>query len=266
MFEIGASRLPPITVGCGRPVVDDLAVRRLVPTRTAAHPRGFFHLFVQIVIEARHGFRFHIHKDKITLDDGLDSARYIACLAFDHEDDRIVSQVGIRAVEHKKIGKAWYRHAEISFRTVSPSFIQGHTVHATDFHGREEICRLKSSGENNAVHHMLLSILGYEAIRFDAGDRVCDKRNVFKLHGLVVVIRQQHPLAPDRVVGYERLRQIIEKHVHYTNSSLGRNILEQWEFYQPRFVKVMPVDYRRALEEMELAQSVEAIDFGAEDH
>ena len=62
----------------------------------------------------------------------------------------------------------------------------------------------------------------------------------------------------------ERLNQIIEKHVHYTNSSLGRNILERWEIYQPRFVKVMPVDYRRALEEMELAQSAEIIDFRAQ--
>ena len=49
-----------------------------------------------------------------------------------------------------------------------------------------------------------------------------------------------------------RLHKMIEKHVHYTDSSRGRMILDQWENYLPRFVKVMPVDYRRALQEMEM--------------
>jgi glutamate synthase (NADPH/NADH) large chain len=54
----------------------------------------------------------------------------------------------------------------------------------------------------------------------------------------------------------QRLRQLIEKHVHYTNSSRGRHILENWDEYLARFVKVMPVDYRRALQEMQTAQTV----------
>ena len=48
----------------------------------------------------------------------------------------------------------------------------------------------------------------------------------------------------------ERLRQLIERHAHYTNSARARMILDDWEVYQRRFVKVMPVDYRRALQEM----------------
>ena len=31
--------------------------------------------------------------------------------------------------------------------------------------------------------------------------------------------------------------------------------VENWEFYKKLFVKVMPVDYRRALQEMQLAQN-----------
>jgi glutamate synthase (NADPH/NADH) large chain len=79
-------------------------------------------------------------------------------------------------------------------------------------------------------------------------------------HGLVDVLHDMTRFDA------ERLRQLIEKHVHYTNSSLGAKILEQWDFYQPQFVKVMPVDYRRALEEMELAQSAEAGETWAEGH
>ena len=49
----------------------------------------------------------------------------------------------------------------------------------------------------------------------------------------------------------ERLYQLISNHVHYTGSDRARDILENWADYRPKFRKVMPVEYRRALEEME---------------
>ncbi|MEM8795196.1 MAG: glutamate synthase large subunit [Pseudomonadota bacterium] len=49
----------------------------------------------------------------------------------------------------------------------------------------------------------------------------------------------------------ERLRQLIANHERYTDSSRARTILENWDNYRPKFVKVMPVEYRRALKEME---------------
>ncbi|HGG58670.1 MAG TPA: glutamate synthase large subunit [Gammaproteobacteria bacterium] len=48
-----------------------------------------------------------------------------------------------------------------------------------------------------------------------------------------------------------RLKQLIQKHLHYTNSAVARKILDNWSDYLPRFVKVMPVEYRRALLEMQ---------------
>jgi glutamate synthase domain-containing protein 2/glutamate synthase domain-containing protein 1/glutamate synthase domain-containing protein 3 len=42
----------------------------------------------------------------------------------------------------------------------------------------------------------------------------------------------------------------IEKHVEYTDSPRGRAILDDWPREQDRFVKVMPTDYKRALEEL----------------
>ena len=51
-----------------------------------------------------------------------------------------------------------------------------------------------------------------------------------------------------------RLRRLIEKHAHYTNSIVAKNILDNWDQMLTKFVKVMPVDYRRALEEMKQAQ------------
>jgi glutamate synthase (NADPH/NADH) large chain len=49
----------------------------------------------------------------------------------------------------------------------------------------------------------------------------------------------------------ERLHQLLAKHVHYTDSNRARTILDNWDAYRPKFVKVMPIEYRRALQEME---------------
>ena len=49
----------------------------------------------------------------------------------------------------------------------------------------------------------------------------------------------------------ERLHQLISNHLHYTGSSKAKQILEAWAEMRPKFVKVMPVEYRRAILEME---------------
>jgi glutamate synthase (NADPH/NADH) large chain len=51
----------------------------------------------------------------------------------------------------------------------------------------------------------------------------------------------------------ERLMQLIANHFKYTGSERARLILDSWQSYRPKFVKVMPVEYRRALREMEQA-------------
>ncbi|NEX18731.1 glutamate synthase large subunit [Thiorhodococcus mannitoliphagus] len=52
-----------------------------------------------------------------------------------------------------------------------------------------------------------------------------------------------------------RLKRLIGRHLHYTNSEVARRILDNWADYLPKFVKVMPVDYRHALQEMQASQS-----------
>jgi glutamate synthase (NADPH/NADH) large chain len=60
----------------------------------------------------------------------------------------------------------------------------------------------------------------------------------------------------------ERLRQLIENHLHYTGSARARAILDDWAAYLPKFVKVMPVEYRRALEEMARRQTADKTGLG----
>jgi glutamate synthase (NADPH/NADH) large chain len=52
-----------------------------------------------------------------------------------------------------------------------------------------------------------------------------------------------------------RLKQLIERHRHYTNSEVAKRILDNWESMRAKFVKVMPVEYRRALKEMQAKKS-----------
>jgi len=68
-------------------------------------------------------------------------------------------------------------------------------------------------------------------------------------HGLVDVSRD--------MTRYDalRLRQLIERHAHYTDSAHARRILGRWQEYLPKFVKVMPVDYRRALQQTQVVQA-----------
>ncbi len=50
------------------------------------------------------------------------------------------------------------------------------------------------------------------------------------------------------------LKRLIETHLHYTNSDRARTVLQRWDHYRGLFVKVMPMEYRRALMELAVEQ------------
>jgi glutamate synthase (NADPH/NADH) large chain len=56
-----------------------------------------------------------------------------------------------------------------------------------------------------------------------------------------------------------RLKALIERHKSFTNSDVAAKILENWSEYLPKFRKVMPVEYRRALAEMQKAEEQERV-------
>jgi len=60
----------------------------------------------------------------------------------------------------------------------------------------------------------------------------------------------------------ERLHQLIANHARYTQSRRASDILARWNDYLPRFRKVMPVEYRRALAELK-ARDAEALPLAA---
>jgi glutamate synthase (NADPH/NADH) large chain len=51
------------------------------------------------------------------------------------------------------------------------------------------------------------------------------------------------------------LREQVEKHLRYTGSTRAKQILENWNGYLSKFIKVMPTEYRRALQEIAAQQA-----------
>ncbi len=61
------------------------------------------------------------------------------------------------------------------------------------------------------------------------------------------------PLASEQEIA--TVRKMIQGHVAYTDSELGERILNDWEHYLPKFVRVVPRDYRRVLEAIDAAKA-----------
>jgi glutamate synthase (NADPH/NADH) large chain len=53
-----------------------------------------------------------------------------------------------------------------------------------------------------------------------------------------------------------RLYMLIAKHARFTASERAKTILDNWNSYLPKFKKVMPVEYRRALAELKAQEAV----------
>jgi glutamate synthase (NADPH/NADH) large chain len=50
------------------------------------------------------------------------------------------------------------------------------------------------------------------------------------------------------------VKRQVEQHIYWTGSSYVKNILNNWGEYKPKFVKILPVEYKMALQKMKLAE------------
>jgi glutamate synthase domain-containing protein 3 len=58
----------------------------------------------------------------------------------------------------------------------------------------------------------------------------------------------------------DALRRMIEDHLKYTGSINAKRVLDNWDEMLPKFVKIMPHDYKRVLEERRLREQATAAD------
>ena len=57
----------------------------------------------------------------------------------------------------------------------------------------------------------------------------------------------------------DELKQLIEMHQNYTGSAVAADILDRWDECLPQFVKVMPIDYKRVLQEQKQVKEPAAV-------
>jgi glutamate synthase (ferredoxin) len=73
---------------------------------------------------------------------------------------------------------------------------------------------------------------------------VLDESGTFKSRVNLQMVGVEALEAPAEIA---EVRALVEKHVFHTNSERARRILEDWDSMAPRFVKVLPNDYKRML-------------------
>ena len=54
----------------------------------------------------------------------------------------------------------------------------------------------------------------------------------------------------DNIEDIEIVKELVQNHVIHTKSPKGNDILKNWKKLSKNFIKVMPTDYKRALEMM----------------
>lgn len=56
-----------------------------------------------------------------------------------------------------------------------------------------------------------------------------------------------YPLVECEDIEIQEVKNLISNHVNYTNSALGHKILDNWDSYSSKFLKILPEDYERVL-------------------
>jgi glutamate synthase (NADPH/NADH) large chain len=86
----------------------------------------------------------------------------------------------------------------------------------------------------------------------EASERIYHHANDLESHGRGEVLEDMTRYDA------ERLHLLITRHARLTGSRRAADILADWQKYCPMFRKVMPLEYRRALAEMEKARTMQA--------
>jgi glutamate synthase (NADPH/NADH) large chain len=81
----------------------------------------------------------------------------------------------------------------------------------------------------------------------DINARVFHHVRDLEAHGLVDVMSDMSRFDA------HRLHHLIARHARFTGSAVAAKILDDWDSWYPKFRKVMPVEYRRALNELKTA-------------
>jgi len=99
--------------------------------------------------------------------------------------------------------------------------------------------------------HLNKEMVALERITADPGSMLA----LAKQNGNVAVALET-VMGDMRSQDAERLHCLIVRHAHYTNSAKAKAILADWPAWLPKFRKIMPHEYRRALTDLAKAATI----------
>ena len=104
-------------------------------------------------------------------------------------------------------------------------------------------------GDGSFVSRCNLSMVELEPMpgEEDINAKVFHHAHDLEAHGLVDVTSDMSRFDA------HRLHHLISRHARFTGSAIAAEILSDWKTWYPKFRKVMPIEYRRALNEMKAA-------------
>jgi glutamate synthase domain-containing protein 3 len=107
-------------------------------------------------------------------------------------------------------------------------------------------------------------VLGTTGVNFAAGMSggiayILDENQLFDTRCNLEMVDLEPVLLEDDI---RFLREKLKRHKTYTGSPRAKDILENWEEIIPYFIKVLPVDYKRALERIDEKRFEEAGSIG----
>jgi glutamate synthase (NADPH/NADH) large chain len=94
--------------------------------------------------------------------------------------------------------------------------------------------------------HCNMSMVALEPLQSEAQQTAAEKELAAAGKG-----RLRHAGKADEIL----LRELVERHLRFTGSTLALQLLDDWDAARARFVKVFPHEYRRALAEMYVKQA-----------
>ena len=186
--------MPPVGQCRTTPVVRDVALLGLVPAGDPAVPDLFAQMPLQHLVKLLGRFSADLKDSAVAAGKQLQAPQDIPDLAFDHENDRVMAQICVGAIEHEEIRKLGSEDAQIGERPPLPGFVQANPVAAEDLHGIEKFRGLKPGRIDDGVHRQVAR-RGTDSLWRDAFDRIGHQLHVLAMQRLQVVIGEQHPLA-----------------------------------------------------------------------
>ena len=142
----------------------------------------------------------HFHGDCARAPQFAAAAQYMVELAFQHVEDGVVTQVGVRAIQQEEVGKAGNAQTQVRRGPFTPQVVQALATRSANLQARQKVRGIKARAIDEHIRQVHGAVFGLDAIGQYAPNGRRRQRYVRQREGFQVVAGNEHALAADGVV------------------------------------------------------------------